>query len=60
MLILVNQIQDTVRYLRSSSKFYAGSYPFLLYINDLPSITKFITLLYADDTTLSLLNDSIK
>jgi len=36
------------------------SYPFLLYINGLPSITKFNTLLFADGTnTLTLSNGSV-
>ena len=37
-----------------------GPILFLLYINNLPSITKFNTLLFADDTTLTLSNESVR
>ena len=37
-----------------------GPILFLLYINNLPSVTKFNTLLFADDTTLTLSNESLR
>jgi hypothetical protein len=36
-----------------------GPVLFLLYINDLPYCSKFLSLLFADDTTLLLSNDNI-
>ena len=37
-----------------------GPILFLLYRNNLPSVTKFNTLLFADDTTLTLSNGSVR
>ena len=72
MPIILNQIQNTLpavspKVLRFALSFfyYAWPYPFfyiffLLYINSLPSVTKFNTLLFADDTTLTLSNESVR
>ena len=59
MPIILNQIQNTLPAVSPKVLRLALSF-FLLYINNLPSVTKFSTLLFADDTTLTLSNESVR
>jgi len=59
MLMILNQIQDTSPAVSPKVLRLVLSF-FLLYINNVLSVTKFNTLLFADDTTLILSNESVR
>jgi len=59
MLMILNQIQDTLPAVSPKVLRLVLSF-FLLYIKNLPSVTRFNTLLFANDTTLTLSNGSLR
>ena len=60
--VYANDIKSNTRYVTCSvpQGSTLGPIRFLLYINNLPSVTKFNTLSFADDTTLTLSNGSVR